>query len=65
MCTTLTSITTQDILEKNVDAVYYGVTKAEEEVRSHILEAFFDRLQEKTWTDRERVAFLKELRAEK
>lgn len=43
--------------------MYSGVTKAEEEVRAHILEAFFDRLQEKTWTDRERVAFLKELQA--
>ena len=43
--------------------MYSGVTKAEEEVRAHILEVFFDRLQEKTWTDRERVAFLKELQA--
>ena len=47
----------------NADVVYCGLTEAEEEVRTHILEAFFDRLQEKTWTDRERVAFLKELKA--
>ena len=64
MCTTLTSITTQDILEKNVDTVYHSITEAEEEVRDHILEAFFDSLKEKTWIDRERNAFLKELRAQ-
>lgn len=63
VCTTLTSITTQNMLEMNADTVYCGITKAEEDVRTHILEAFFDPLQEKTWTNRERVAFLKELKA--
>lgn len=47
-----------------MDTVYHGVTKAEEDVRAHILEAFFDCLKEKTWTDRERDAFLKELSAQ-
>lgn len=60
----MTSITTHDILEKNVDTVCYGVTKTEEAVRTHILKTFFDQLKEKTWTDRERETFLKELRAQ-
>lgn len=51
------------MLEMNADTVYCGITKAEEDVRTHILEEFFDPLQEKTWTNRERVAFLKELKA--
>ena len=47
-----------------MDTVYHSITEAEEEVRDHILEAFFDSLKEKTWIDRERNAFLKELRAQ-
>lgn len=61
--TTLTSITTRDILEKNTGTVYHGLTKTEEEVKAHILKVFFGRLQEKTWTDKERAMFLKELKA--
>lgn len=63
VCTTLTSITTRDILETNADTVYHGLTQTEEEVKAHILKVFFGRLQEKTWTNKERAMFLKELKA--
>ena len=63
VCTTLTSVTTRDILETNADTVYHGLTQTEEEVKAHILKVFFGRLQEKTWTNKERAMFLKELKA--
>ena len=52
---------TMEILEKNLDVVYNGLSEKEEEVKKYILEHFFKPLKSKTWEGVEMQRFKHEL----
>jgi aryl-alcohol dehydrogenase-like predicted oxidoreductase len=55
--TTLTSVTDQDMLGKNLDLVYSGLTSHEKEVQEYVIRTYFDPLPIKSWDDREREEY--------